>query len=99
RASPGRGRARWKGPVATRDSVPRGLGKTLPPIDRTRYHVEGEVGRGGLGGVLRARDTGLGRPVAIKELLVAGEAAQQRFVREALITARLQHPAIVPIYD
>ena len=85
--------------VATRDSVPRGLGKTLPPIDRGRFHIEGEVGRGGLGRVLRARDVALGRPVAIKELLVAGEAAQRRFVREALITARLQHPAIVPIYD
>ena len=88
-----------KATVATRDSVPRGMAKTLPPIDRTRYAVEGEVGRGGLGRVLRARDTALGRPVAIKELLVAGEAAQRRFVREALITARLQHPAIVPIYD
>jgi hypothetical protein len=72
---------------------------SLPQIDRARYRIIGEVGRGGLGRVFRARDLYLDRPVAVKELLDPGEPAQRRFVREALITARLQHPAIVPIYD
>src|SRR5687767_3861403 len=72
---------------------------TLPTLDRKRYRVLDEVGRGGLGRILRARDEVLGRPVAVKEMLAPDEGAQARFVREALITARLQHPAIVPIYD
>ncbi|MCW5807453.1 MAG: serine/threonine protein kinase, partial [Deltaproteobacteria bacterium] len=75
----------------------------LPRLDRARFEALGEVGRGGLGRVLKARDVYLDRHVAVKELLDHGagpdEAATARFVREALITARLQHPAIVPIYD
>src|SRR5688572_29214115 len=71
----------------------------LPAIDPQRYRVIGEVGRGGLGRVSEARDVYLDRKVAVKELLDKDEPAQRRFVREALITARLQHPAIVPIYD
>jgi hypothetical protein len=73
--------------------------RSLPAIDRGRYKIQGEVGRGGLGRILRARDEYLDRPVAVKELLAPDAGAQARFVREALITARLQHPAIVPIYD
>ena len=72
----------------------------LPVVDRRSYEVAGEVGRGGIGRVLRASDTRLNRPVAIKELLgSAGEVAEERFVREALLTARLQHPSIVPLYE
>ncbi len=72
---------------------------SLPMLDRVRYQIVSEVGRGGLGRVFRARDRYLDRPVAVKELLDNSDPAQRRFVREALITARLQHPAIVPIYD
>jgi hypothetical protein len=64
-----------------------------------RYRVTGEVGRGGIGRVLHALDQVLDRPVALKELFAASESLRKRFVREALITARLQHPSIVPIYD
>jgi WD40 repeat protein len=66
-----------------------------------RYVVMGEFARGGLGRILTAHDDVLNRPVAIKELLSAGQTNthQQRFEREAAITARLQHPAIVPVYD
>ncbi|MEP7120303.1 MAG: protein kinase [Byssovorax sp.] len=72
----------------------------LEVVDRARYEVTGEVGRGGIGRVLRASDTRLCRPVAIKELLgSSGEVAEERFVREALLTARLQHPSIVPLYE
>src|SRR5262249_40612449 len=39
------------------------------------------------------------RPVAVKELFDPNERARRRFLRETLITARLQHPSIVPVYD
>jgi WD40 repeat protein len=73
----------------------------LPVIARERYLALGEHARGGLGRVMRARDRQLGRAVAIKEMLAPeqGGAAATRFVREALVTARLQHPGIVPVYD
>jgi WD40 repeat protein len=74
-------------------------GDRLPDVPREAYSVWGEVAQGGIGRVLRARDRRLDRPVAIKELLVHSEAHERRFVREALLTARLQHPAIVPIYE
>jgi eukaryotic-like serine/threonine-protein kinase len=74
-----------------------------PPKERVRdgvrYSVEREVARGGLGRILVGYDHRLGREVAIKELLVTGRGLEQRFTREALITARLQHPSIVPVYD
>jgi WD40 repeat protein len=77
------------------------------PVERTndivfvgeRYALYGERARGGLGRILEARDLRLDRTVAVKELLGRGEEAEARFVREALITARLQHPAIIPLYD
>ena len=55
--------------------------------------------RGGLGRVVRAVDKRLGRTVAVKELLRHDDWHEARFEREALITARLQHPAIVPIHE
>ena len=63
-----------------------------------------EFARGGLGRIVRAVDQRCGRIVAIKEMLADADAkpnpnAETRFVREALVTANLQHPAIVPVYD
>jgi tetratricopeptide (TPR) repeat protein len=71
----------------------------LPVVDASHYILEGECGRGGLGRVLRASDGRLGRPVAIKELISPTADASARFVREATITGRLQHPGIIPIYE
>lgn len=56
---------------------------------------------GGIGQVMRALDTELNREVAVKEIqprLVANEDVQQRFLREAEITGRLEHPGVVPVY-
>jgi WD40 repeat protein len=64
-----------------------------------RYHIMGEHGRGGLGRVSRAHDRELGRDVAIKELISRGQVDEIRFLREALITARLEHPGIVPVHE
>lgn len=69
----------------------------IPVVEPAVFVVERELASGGMGRVLRARDRRLGRTVAIKEVL--SKDLQPRFEREALITARLQHPAIVPIYE
>jgi hypothetical protein len=80
--------------------APDGSGSAeLPQIAGGRYAIGDEVGRGGLGRVLRARDRVLDREVAVKELIAGDEGARRRFVREALITARLQHPSIVSVYE
>jgi eukaryotic-like serine/threonine-protein kinase len=67
--------------------------------DPERYQIIGEHGRGGLGRVSRAHDRDLGRDVAIKELISRGHIGEVRFLREALITARLEHPGIVPVHE
>ncbi len=67
-----------------------------------RYAVERELGRGGMGVVLLARDIALDRLVAIKLLPPAlAESADRRarFLREARTAARLSHPNIVPIHS
>lgn len=66
----------------------------------SRYDMGAEVGRGGMGRVYDARDRQLERPVAVKVLRPgAGREAAARFLREALVTARLQHPSIVAVYE
>jgi len=71
----------------------------LPVIEPDHYTIRGEVARGGMGKILEAFDERLGRPVAIKQLLRSTEELRLMFEREALITARLQHPSIVSIYE
>ncbi len=65
------------------------------------YTIEGEVGRGGMGVVYRARDERLQRRVAIKVLppeLAFQSDIRERFTREAQTAAKLSHPHIVPIH-
>ena len=71
----------------------------LPLVETTAYTLGAEVARGGMGRILSARDLRVGRPVAVKELLGRSPALAARFEREARVTARLQHPGIVPIYE
>jgi len=66
------------------------------------YTIEGEIGRGGMGVVYRARDERLQRRVAIKVLppeLAFQQDIRERFTREAQTAARLAHPHIVPIHS
>ena len=66
-----------------------------------QYEVIGELGRGGMGIVYRARDTRLKRTVAVKLLppeLAYRTEIKSRFLREAEMSAQLAHPNIVPIY-
>jgi WD40 repeat protein len=76
-----------------------GAGLALDLPDDQRYQIAGEFARGGLGRILRATDRRLRRAVALKAMLRSGGDAEARFLREALITARLQHPSIIPLYD
>jgi WD40 repeat protein len=69
-------------------------------IDSHTRYVFGEVvAVGGLGVIRLAEDRRLGRAIAVKQIIRDSPAAQRRFTLEAAITARLQHPAIVPLYD
>jgi serine/threonine protein kinase len=67
---------------------------------RSVYRPQTYHARGGLGEVLTAHQEELDRTVALKRILpeARSEQARMRFLREAAITARLQHPGIVPIY-
>jgi Protein kinase domain len=69
------------------------------PLKEPRYLARAEIGRGGMGRVVEAMDRRLGRVVAIKESFANDEDGRQRFEREVAITARLEHPSIVPLYD
>ena len=64
--------------------------------------VDPELGRGGMGRVLRLRDPHLDREVAVKELLPqhrADASMEALFFREAQVLARLEHPGVVPVYE
>jgi eukaryotic-like serine/threonine-protein kinase len=68
----------------------------------SRYDVEEAFARGGVGAIHSAEDRALTREVAYKVLLPNRAVEQQyriRFVREARLTAQLQHPNIVPVHD
>jgi len=71
----------------------------LPIVDVASYEIGEELAQGGMGRIVAARDRRLGRPVAIKELLVPTLAHRRRFEREVRISARLQHPAIVSVIE
>ncbi len=66
-----------------------------------RYLIEREVGRGGMATVYLARDVRHQRPVAVKILhpSIATALSEQRFLREIIIAARLNHPNILPLLD
>jgi WD40 repeat protein/serine/threonine protein kinase len=72
---------------------------SLPRVDDQSYAIGTEIARGGMGKILSARDRRLRRDVVIKVMKRDGGMIDPRFEREALITARLQHPSIVRVYD
>jgi len=73
----------------------------LPDFSGTRYRIEREIARGGMGVVYKAEDIELQRRVAIKVLAseLASDDAVERMRAEARTMARLEHPGIVPLHD
>src|SRR5881628_1439579 len=77
---------------------------TPPPVAGERYigkyRVKGELGRGGMGAVFLAEQPGLGREVAIKELIPSADPVSlKRFLQEAQVMARTSHPNLVQVHD
>jgi serine/threonine-protein kinase len=65
------------------------------------YELGALIGRGGMGEVVAARDPRIGRDVAIKRMKATAPTPEaiERFLREAKIQARLDHPAIAPVHE
>jgi serine/threonine-protein kinase len=77
-----------------------------PPAARRtapgNYAIGGEIARGGMGSTLEAEHRRLGREVAMKVMRIeasASESARARFIREAAVLARPEHPNVVPIHE
>ena len=84
-------------PIVRREPLTLGPGARLGP-----YEILASVAAGGMGEVFRARDTRLGREVAVK-ILTAAHAGDpdsiRRFEKEARAVASLSHPNVVPLFD
>lgn len=76
----------------------------IPPGDE-RYELGEELGRGGMGRVIRVWDHNLGRPLAMKVVTGSSRSPRpgtrrlERFLTEARITSRLDHPGVVPVHE
>ncbi|HTL37408.1 MAG TPA: serine/threonine-protein kinase, partial [Kofleriaceae bacterium] len=71
----------------------------LPAVERSAYELREVLGAGGMGKVIVARDKRLGRLLAVKVAKVSDPGLRVRFTREAVLTARLQHPSIIPVHE
>jgi tetratricopeptide (TPR) repeat protein len=72
------------------------------PVRPDRYELEEEIGRGGMGAVVRARDPDLNRTLAVKVLREDHRGRidlERRFLEEAQLTGQLQHPGIPPVHE
>jgi tRNA A-37 threonylcarbamoyl transferase component Bud32 len=88
--------------VCPADGTRMSAARNVPRVVDNKYRLDQLLGRGGMGAVYRARDVRLDRDVALKVVrsdLLGNAEARSRFRREAQVVARLQHPAIVAIFD
>jgi serine/threonine-protein kinase len=82
--------------------VERPNSSEIPDFIPDGLSLHGEIARGGMGAVLKGRDTELGRDIAVKVLLETHQGRTelvQRFIEEAQIAGQLQHPGVVPVYE
>src|SRR5262249_45775029 len=89
-------------PAAEPATTPEQRPVRLPTDQVGRYRVLGEIGRGGMGLVLRSHDPELGRDLALKVMLgdhAGHPEVVQRFHEEAQVGGQLQHPGMVPVYE
>src|SRR5262249_1417243 len=85
-------------PIAPRSSEET----TQTQVSVGRIQLHGEIARGGMGVVLKGRDTDLGRDIAVKVLREMDQGKTdlvRRFIEEAQISGQLQHPGIAPVYE
>ncbi|MEM6293150.1 MAG: protein kinase [Myxococcota bacterium] len=75
--------------------------RNIATPEHARYEIHDRIGQGGMGTVFVALDRRLGREIALKRvsLVASSPNAQERLAKEAEITAWLEHPSIVPVYD
>lgn len=96
--------------VADREAVQRCLQMACQSsaMALADYHVNGFLGKGGMGIVMQARQSAIGRDVALKMILPGSSGSQsvsstrdqqKKFLYEAQVTGKLDHPNIVPVYD
>jgi DNA-binding beta-propeller fold protein YncE/predicted Ser/Thr protein kinase len=80
----------------------RPVGEPLIGSTLAGYRIDALIARGGMGVVYRATHLGLERPVALKVIareLADRDGFRERFLRESRLAARLDHPAVVPVFD
>ena len=92
------------GPPSLGSLAPIGSGPVTPlklEAERTRYALGELLGKGGMGEVRLAHDTRVDREVAVKLMRTSARTpeATARFLREARVQGRLDHPAVVPVHD
>ncbi|HUS32709.1 MAG TPA: serine/threonine-protein kinase [Kofleriaceae bacterium] len=98
----GAGNAPTELPSATDETIVPSWGASeIAALPEPGYQIGELIGRGGMGEVVAAQDQRIGREVAVKRIrsLEPSADAVMRFLREARIQARLDHPAIVPVYE
>ncbi|MBI4952938.1 MAG: SUMF1/EgtB/PvdO family nonheme iron enzyme [Myxococcales bacterium] len=100
--APMSGRGAFGRTIPERDSLPSSVdaGELPGRIAGARYRTLQALGAGGVGKVVRSRDREIGRDVALKTLKDPNDPRLARkFLVEARVTAQLEHPNIVPVYD
>lgn len=89
-------------PKSSTPSTGAPLGTPVRAISTHQYLVEEQLGKGGMGVVVAAQDSSIGRSVALKfmsNLYLGDDDARRRFIEEARITGQLEHPGIIPIHE
>ncbi|CAN5887145.1 hypothetical protein BH11MYX3_BH11MYX3_26000 [soil metagenome] len=98
---PGGGSTAVQYPLEGATLIPVGTAAAAFVLPPPGYALGGSIGKGGMGEVLAATDLRIGREVAVKRMTAQKPDQEQvtRFLREARIQARLEHPAIVPVHE